>query len=138
MGLPAGRYGVTRAMIDFINNGGGGGGGNYDIYEGEVEVSTSQATKVTLEVKPDIILVYGASGTNHMFFVYDSDWSTSLQLRQWKYLTYDESVQIWAVPYTGAEACGIKSVDDDGFTLLPYVADYGPSVSYLALKRKSS
>ena len=135
MALPAGRYGVTKAMLDYLDAG-GGGGGNYTIVESDVDVSGSAVTKVTLDFKPDILLVYGENNSNHMFFIYDSDCSSSIQIRNWDYLSYKNNVAVWAVPYTGAETNGIKSIDDDGFTLLPYHTDYGTSVHYLALKRK--
>lgn len=138
MALPAGRYGVTKAMLDYLAS--GGGGGDFDIFSEDVEVSASEATKITLGYKPELVIVYGTNGSNFMFFVYYEMWHDNKQIRNWKFSTYDETTQLWAIPYTGSEHNAIKSIDSDGFTLMPYDASsyaIDGKVSILALKKKS-
>lgn len=137
MALPAGRYGVTRAMLDFLK--GGGSGGDYDIISDEVLTSSSEPTSVNLGFSPDILLVFASKNTNDMFHVFCKEWKTNKQIRCWDFGSYTNNVILWDLPYTGADTTGIKSIDDAGFTLLPYSGDYTTDgkVSYIAIRKKS-
>lgn len=135
MALRAGYYGLSKKMLEALEN---GGGGKYDVVDGSVEISATDPTAVDIGFKPDGVIITASKGSNDMCHVYYAGWKTDKQLRAWNYGTYANNSVVWALPYTGVEVCGIKSIDDTGFTILPYSTDYATDnkVNYIAFKKK--
>lgn len=122
MALPAGRYGVTKEMLEYLKNPGSAA----TISEGIIEVSSTENTKVELGFKPNFVLVYSKklssstviSGMSSVLYdeEFVSDLSSVVQLRAYKYGSYSGFAS-YLLPYAGADTNVLASVDDDGFTI---------------------
>ncbi len=140
MALQAGRYGVTKEMLEYLNNPGGGGSSDYDIIEDDVTISETESTGVVIGLKPDILYLWGKNGNNMLQLIYNKDFDETKQVRSYIYGGY-HGTALWNVPYTGTEANAILSIDDEGFTIFKIQASTYTTDSkmhYMAIKRKSS
>lgn len=138
LALQAGRYGVTKEMLEYLNNPGGGGSSPYDIVEDDVTISETESTGVVIGFKPDVLYIWGKNVNNMLQLVYNKDFDETKQVRSYIFGGY-HGTALWNVPYDGTEANAILSIDDEGFSIFKVQASTYTTDSkmhYIALRKK--
>lgn len=137
LALQAGRYGVTKEMLEYLNDP-GGGSSPYEIVEDDVVISETESTEVVIGFKPDVLYIWGKNVNNMLQLVYNKDFDDTKQVRSYIFGGY-HGTALWNIPYTGTEVNAILSIDDNGFTIFKvqaatYTTD--SKIHYIALRRR--
>lgn len=138
MALKAGRYGVTKEMLAFLDEGGGGGvEGKYKIVEDDITVSSTESTVVELGFKPDFLILASKKTNNYSVVMYSPNFlGVDKQYRSYIYGSYAGSA-IFTLPYSGTDTNCLADVTDTGFSIYKWdVINYtvDSKIHYIALK----